>query len=170
MMIIKQKLGTLGDFVQDRRIIDRVELEWYETNKRILHKKTLAGREIVLKFLKEQPLLTEDDVVYEDTSLLIVVLIKPCEVIAVRPSSLYQMASLCYEIGNKHLPLFYEKDEVLVPYETPVFNLLTAAGFDPIRTIRKLLYPLKTSVIPHHHSGTTGLFSKILQLTTPAHE
>jgi urease accessory protein len=169
-MIIKQKLGTLSDFEQDTRSIDRVELEWYETNKRILHKKTLTGKEIILKFLKEQPSLMQDDVVYEDASLLIAIQIKPCETITLRPSSLYQMASICYEIGNRHLPLFYETDEILVPYETPLFNLLHAAGFKPVKMVRQLLYPLKTSVIPHGHSGSTSLFSKILQLTTSSNE
>jgi urease accessory protein len=169
-MIIKQKLGTLGNIEQGQRRIDRVELEWYETNKRIVHKKTSEGKEVILKFLKEQPSLMQDDVVYEDAEVLIAIQIKPCEVIALRPSSLYEMASLCYEIGNKHLPLFYEEDEILVPYESPLFNMLEAAGFGPVKMFRKLLYPLRTSVIPHGHAGGNSLFSKILQLTTSGNE
>lgn len=169
-MIINYKLGSLSNFEKGQRSIDRVELEWYETNKRILHKKTLAGKEIILKFLKEQPSLAEDDVVYEDLSVIIAIEIKPCEVIVIRPSSMQQMASACYEIGNRHLPLYYEDDGLLVPYEAPLFNLLDAAGFSPVKMTRKLLYPLTTSVVPHGRSGNSSLFSKILQLTTSVNE
>ena len=168
-MLVKEKLGNLKSFEVNRRTIDLLPLEWYETNKRILHKRTEGGREVIMKFLKESPNLTQDDVVYEDNVCIVVIDIMPAEAIIVRPTSLYQMASLCYEIGNKHLPLFYQNDEVLVPYEAPLFRLLTAAGYNPVQEKRKLLHPLKTTVSPHAHSGnSSSLFSKILQLTTPS--
>jgi urease accessory protein len=166
-MLIQRKIGNLATFAIDNRRIDRVPVQWFETNKRILHKRTQSGRELVLKFLKEAPNLAQDDVLYEDATSLVVIDIPPCEAIVVRPGSMHQMACLCYEIGNKHLPLFYENDEILVPYEAPLFRLLQTAGFEPLEQVRKLLYPLKTSVAPHSHSSST-LFSKILQLTTPA--
>jgi urease accessory protein len=75
------------------------------------------------------------------------------------------MASVCYEIGNKHLPLFYESDELLVPFELPLFRLLSAQGYDVKQEERKLLQPLKTTVSPHEHGGSS-LFSKIMKLTT----
>jgi urease accessory protein len=82
---------------------------------------------------------------------------------------MHDMAYVCYEIGNKHLPLFYDKDELLVPYDAPVFRMLEASGFNPVRQQRKLLSQLKTTVAPHNHAGTReSLFSKILQLTNAA--
>jgi urease accessory protein len=74
------------------------------------------------------------------------------------------MASVCYEIGNKHLPLFYEKDELLVPFEMPLFRLLSAQGYIIKQDKRKLLQPLKTTVAAHAH-GNNSLFSKIMQFT-----
>ena len=87
-----------------------------------------------------------------------------------QPASLYQMALDCYEIGNKHLPLFYEDDNLLIPYEAPLYHTLQASGFAPQLEKRKLLYPLRTTVLPHAHPGENkeSLFSKILKLTTPA--
>jgi len=166
-MIIKEKIGSLKKNEINDRAIDYLELEWYETTKRILHKRTNAGKEIVLKFLNQSQNLAEGDVLFEDKQELIVVSIKPCEVIVIRPNSMYEMAYVCYEIGNKHLPLFYENDELLVPYEAPLFKMLQASGFDLIKEERKLLNQLKTSVMPHGHSGKEkSLFSKILQLTS----
>jgi urease accessory protein len=165
-MLIQEKLGNIESFTVGDRVVDPVELEWHETGKRILRKHTRAGKEVVLKFLREGPALARGDVLYEDGECLIVVGTLPCAVIVIRPASLFDVASVCYEIGNKHLPLFFEKEELLTPYEAPLFRLLAAGGYDTRQEERKLLYPLKTTVSAHAHSGSS-LFSKILQLTNP---
>jgi urease accessory protein len=167
-MLIKEKVGNLASFEVSSRKIDLLPIEWFETNKRILHKRTKGGIEAIIKFLKESPDLKQDDVLFEDDESIIAIDIQPADAIIVQPKSMYQMAALCYEIGNKHLPLFYFNDEILVPYEAPLFRMLTAAGYSPAVEKRKLLHQLKTNVSPHQHAGNTSLFSKILQLTTPA--
>jgi urease accessory protein len=166
-MLIQEKLGNIGSFAINDRMIDPVEVEWYETGKRILRKTTRGGREVVLKFLRESPALGEGDVLYEDGECLIVVDILPCAVLVIRPAGLYEVASVCYEIGNKHLPLFFEKEELLAPYEAPLYRSLLAGGYDVRQEERKLLYPLKTTVAAHAHSGSSSLFSRILQFTSP---
>src|SRR6187431_10671 len=65
-MLIKEKIGNLNFFALYNRKIDYLLLEWYETNKRILHKKTAAGLDIVMKFFSENQQLTEGDIIYED--------------------------------------------------------------------------------------------------------
>lgn len=166
-MVIEEKIGSIKGIDINARVIDYLELEWYEINKRILHKRTNAGKEVVLKFLNQSQSLIEGDVLYEDEQELIIVSIKPCEVIVIKPASMYEMAYVCYEIGNKHLPLFYENDELLVPYEIPLFKMLSASGFNLVKGERKLLNQLKTSVMPHGHARENkSLFSKILQMTS----
>lgn len=162
-MLVKEKIGNLELFAVNNRNIDYVLLDWYETNKRILHKKTLLGREISMKFLNENPQLGVGDIIYEDDFGLVAVDIKECEAIVIRPRSMYEMASVCYEIGNKHLPLFYQDEEILVAYEAPLFKLLSAGGYAITQQKRKLTRPLKTTVTPHGKSNT--LFSKIMKLT-----
>ena len=163
-MLVTQKAGNLQTYNISNKSIDLLPLEWYETNKRIMHKRSVAGREILMKFLKENPALLQDDILYEGEDFVVVVDIRPCEAIVVKPASMYQMACICYEIGNKHLPVFYHADEVLVAYEEPLFRLLTNAGFEPVRQYRRLQHPLTTTVAPHGQSSS--LLSKILQLTT----
>jgi urease accessory protein len=166
-MVIKEKTGNLSSFDVGARSIDRIAIEWYETNKRIMHKQTQSGRKVVIKFLNEPQALMHDDVLWCDEAFAIVVDIQSCEAICIRPGSMHQMASVCYEIGNKHLPLFYSNDELLVPFEAPLFNMLSAAGYKPQQTTRKLTNQLKTTVTAHGNTdGKPGLFSKILQLTT----
>ena len=163
-MIIQEKIGHIASFPAGERVIDLLALEWFETGKRILRKRTSAGRDIALRFLRESPALTDGDILYAGEKELIVVSILPCPVIVINPSSACQLAAVCYEIGNKHLPLFFEKDEVLVPFDMPLFRLLSSQGYAIKQDKRKLLYPLKTTVAPHAHSSSS-LFSRIMQLT-----
>jgi len=116
-MLIQQKLGNINAIDVNNRNIDWLQLEWYEAGKRILRRQTRAGNDIALKFLDKKPALTHGDVLYEDDTLIIAVEILPCDVLVIQPANLFEMASVCYEIGNKHLPLFFDKEELLVPFE-----------------------------------------------------
>ncbi|MCE7042663.1 urease accessory protein UreE [Dyadobacter sp. CY312] len=167
-MTVKEKLGNLSDFDLAGRHVDWLPMEWYETRKRILHKRTLSGKEVTLRFLSESPEITQRDILFEDMSQVIAVDIVACDCIIVKPVTIFETASLCYEIGNKHLPLFFENNCLLVPFEAPLFRLLTAQGYPVLRENRRLLQPLKTTVSPHGDQGTTSLFSKIMQLAGPS--
>ena len=166
-MLIQQKIGNINS-APTNKTIDWVKLEWHETSKRILHKKTNAGINIALKFMGENQQLTQGDILLEDAETIIAVDIEPCDAIIIVPKDMAEMASICYEIGNKHLPLFYQENKLLVPFEQPLFKLLTAAGYQLKVEKQKLLNQLKTTVSPHGSVQSSGtLFSKIMQLTSP---
>jgi urease accessory protein len=167
-MIIKEKIGNISSFPANGRQIDYVVLEWYETQKRILHKKTLNGKEIVMKFLKENQQLTQGDIIYEDEDVFVVVDIAVCDVIIINPATMFEMASICYEIGNKHLPLFFHENELLVAQDVPLYRLLLSGGYNIKTGKRKLLHPLKTSVAPHGHESNESLFTKIIKRASPS--
>jgi urease accessory protein len=166
-MLVKEKVGNLHSLDIAGREVDTLALEWYETAKRIMHKQTTAGRALIIKFMKESQQLRQDDIIYIGDAFVVAINIKPCEVIVISPTNMFDMAHISYEIGNKHLPLFYEDDQLLIPYEPPVFRMLKAGGFDVSIENRKLLKQLRSSVTAHVHQGeSASLFSKILQLTT----
>ena len=163
-MLIKEKKGNIKSVGASDKTIDVVTFEWYETNKRIQRKVTKSGTDISLKFLMDNPLITEGDIFFEDDYSIIIAEVLPCECLVIAPKNMFEMASLCYEIGNKHLPLFFENDEVLVPFEKPLFKLLITLGYSIKQEQRKLLQSLKTTVSPHGNQNET-LFSKIMKLT-----
>lgn len=140
-----------------------IDLEWFETNKRIQHKIARDGKSFRFKFLQENPNLKHREIIYQEHGKDYVIHILPCDCLVIKPKSNFETASICYEIGNKHIPLFYASDELLVPFEKPLFKQLTAMGFEVFQEKRALMNPLKTSVAPHGESGT--LFSKIMNLT-----
>ena len=166
-MLVKEKLGNINFFAISNRKIDYLFIEWYEASKRILHKKTISGHEVTMKFLNENPQLSEGDVVYEDDFNIVVIEISPCDAIIIRPRTMYEMAAIAYEIGNKHIPVFYEQEELLVAFEAPLYNSLLAAGYDVHQGKRKLANQLKTSVTPHGNTRSETLFSRIMKLTNP---
>ena len=147
-MIISGVVGNIGNSPV-LKSVDWLMLEWYEAGKRILHKHTQGGREIMMRFLNQHDGLQAGDIIYEDADLVIAVDILVCDAISVKPKSMFEMAAICYEIGNKHLPIFYQDDEVLVAFEPPLFRVLTNAGYGPKRENRKLINPIKTTVLPH---------------------
>lgn len=166
-MLIHQKIGNLNSFSTNKRI-DWLQLEWYEVPKRILHKKTNAGINVSLKFMAENQQLKQGDILWEDAESVIAVDIEPCDAICVEPKDMAEMASVCYEIGNKHLPLFYQDNKLFVPFEQPLFKLLAAGGYQLTVEKQKLFNQLKTTVSPHASAGNNNtLFSKIMQLTSP---
>jgi urease accessory protein len=166
-MLIKEKLGNINTTTLINRDIDVVIIEWYEANKRILHKQTKSGIAVTIKFLQENPNLKEGDILWQDQNTVIIVEIKPCKCIVITPGNMLSASSICYEIGNKHLPLFYEGGDLLVPYEMPLHNLLQASGYQVKVEERKLSNAFRTTVLPHLQvAGTDSLFSKILKLST----
>ena len=168
-MLITEKLGTVNTTSITGCDIDVVIIEWYEAGKRILHKQTKSGIAVTIKFLQKNPDLKEGDILWRDQNTVIIVEIKPSKCIVITPDTILTASSVCYEIGNRHLPLFYEGNDLLVPYEVPLHNLLEASGCRIKVEERKLNNALKTTVLPHLQTGDVNtLFSKILQLTTSA--
>lgn len=160
-MIIKETIGNIKELQVGHHIIDYLDLEWFETSKRIQRKHTRGGVEVAIKFLKEGQRLRQGDVLYQDEEKIIVVEIIPCDAIVINPKSMMEMGSICYEIGNKHLPIFIQNDQVLLPFEEPIFRWLIASGFNATKKHTQLLNMLNTNVQPHQH-GSSSLFSKIM--------
>lgn len=136
--------------------MDQVDVQWFEADRRILRTHTKGGRDIAFRLLKEGMRLHHDDVVFLDHQLVIVVNIIPSEVMVLSPQTLPEMARACYEIGNKHTPLFLDGNELLLPYDKPLFEWLMAAGFRPERQQRRLSEQLRANSAPgvgagHHH-------------------
>ncbi|MBC9932319.1 urease accessory protein UreE [Chitinophaga qingshengii] len=164
-MIIDKIIGNTNTLSLEGRTIDPLLLEWFETTKRIQRKHTQQGMEIAIRFLKEGQRLRIGDILYMDDNRAVVVDIIPSDAIVVTPRSLLEMGSVCYEIGNKHLPVFIQDDQVLMPFEEPIFRWLQAGGYDTVKAHTKLTNLLNANVQPHSHgNGGSSLFSKIMSL------
>ncbi|ASW72970.1 urease accessory protein UreE [Chryseobacterium piperi] len=170
-MIINETIGNISECPIEGKEVDFLDLEWFETTKRIQRKKTRQGTDVAIKFLREGQRLREGDILYQDEEKLIIVNVLETEAIVMTPASMLEMGTVCYEIGNKHIPLFIQNDQVLLPFEMPMYRWLEASGFAPEKQNVKLLNLLKSNVEPHGH-GSLGstLFTKILKMAAPKDE
>ncbi|SHN02192.1 urease accessory protein UreE [Chitinophaga sp. CF418] len=166
MIIIEKIEGNVANYSTANRVMDPLLLEWFEAGKRLLRRHTQGGQEVALRFMREAPMLQQGDIVWMDDKKAIVIDIVPAAAIVLKPVTMKDMAAVCYEIGNKHLPLFLEGDEVLVPYEEPLFRWLEAKGYNPVKEQRTLTNMLRSNIIPHEHGSSGSLFSKIMQLAS----
>ncbi len=85
----------------------------------------------------------------DDTAIVVHIL--PCECIVFKPADVREMGTICFEIGNKHMPLFLTDElEVIVAFEDPLFKLLERSGYAPRKESRQLL---RTHALKVHGHG-----------------
>ena len=144
-MLVTEIIGNINFFNTNNRKIDYLILEWHETNKRILHKKTIGGLDVIMEFVKQNTSLSEGDIIYEDDFNVIAIELKDCDTIVLRPKSMLEMGRMCNEIGESGQQVFYQSDEILIAFEDSLFRSLLAAGYDMSVENRKLVTPLLKS-------------------------
>jgi urease accessory protein len=132
---------TLGHALNiGQRRVDWLEVEWHETTKSRMRRKTKGGLEVLIN-RSDRTALQDGDVLYLSDELVIILRIQPCDCIVLRPASLQQVGTVCFEIGNKHVPIFItDQEEVCVAYDGYLFQLLMSGGYMPAIEER-VLYP-----------------------------
>ncbi|WP_243403274.1 urease accessory protein UreE [Sphingobacterium haloxyli] len=135
---------------------DRVELEWFDTEKRILRVRTVNGQEIGFRNLSGAP-LQDGDILFEDEQQRIVVSILPCLCLIFHPRDSMEMARVCFEIGNRHLPIYInETAEVILAYESPLHQLLVIGEYQVTVDTRVIL---QTHTLKMHAWSTKTKFN-----------
>jgi len=127
-MILKSVLGKLRDFDIQSKKIEWVYLTWDETEKGVLRKTTSSGREVGIS-LDESHMLRHKDVLYIGENEVIAVDLLPSKSLVISPESMYEMAVLCYQLGNRHARVYYEDDQIIVPYDYTLEEMLVKLGF-----------------------------------------
>lgn len=125
-MLVTKILGTADDLPQNA-VIDTISIDWFNTKKRIARYTSSQGRDIAFRF--EKPLaigLNHGDIVAKDDDTFIIVSILPVHILTMQVHTNVEIARLCYEIGNYHLPLFFGETAFIfrTPFEKPLQRLL----------------------------------------------
>lgn len=133
-MLVEKIIGNSKDYPLEGKKVDKVVVEWYELDKKILRKTSAAGEDVGIRL---KTALHEGDILYADEDRVVVVDISPCELTTVEIHSMEEMGRLCFELGNRHLPISIGTNEVRVPYDEPTFAYLEKLGFAPERQTEK---------------------------------
>ncbi len=159
-MICEKILGRLDHFPVNGRKVQYVDIEWHEAFKKIHKKITDTGTEVGIRL--DDSVLTrglyEGDVLYEDEEQIIAVHTPPCDVILVTVAldHSFMVAKVCYEIGNRHAPLFYgpEENSFITPYNEPMMAMLSKLHGVSVKKEKMTLdfdKRISASVHNHHH-------------------
>ncbi len=157
-MLCEKILGKLTDLNTANKAIEYVDIEWHEAFKRIHKKTTDKNRQVGIR-LDDSVLsrgLYEGDVIHADDELIIAVHTPACEVIKVSilPDHAFMIAKTCYEIGNRHAPLFYGDDEYsfITPFNEPMLSMLNKLhGVKAEKITKKLDFDKRISATVHNH-------------------
>jgi urease accessory protein len=140
MSSIKVTQPVVDQLVLQGSKVDFLEVEWYETAKSRMRKRTLNGVEILLD-RSDRSSLQDGDLLYVSDEVAIKLRISPCHCIVLRPATLPEAGRICFDIGNKHLPIFLtEQNEICLAYDANLFDMLGGAGYEPVIEER-VLYP-----------------------------
>lgn len=114
-----------GEFAQDT--VARLQLEWFEVNKKRLTRATTTGQTLVMELERGSEWCSGDGLFHEG-KLIATIAIKPTLTICFSPVNTVQAADFSYYLGNRHLPLFMETDRAMyrVPYDGRLYEQLLA--------------------------------------------
>ena len=129
-MICEKILGKTGEPEFAGKKVDCVDIHWDEAFKKLDRKVSQGGTERGIR-LDDSVLtrgLNQDDVLAVEGDTVYAVNIPPCEAILVHVDAHHphMVAKVCYEIGNRHAPLFWgeEENSFVTPYNEPMKVML----------------------------------------------
>ena len=167
-MVCEKVIGKLKDVDIAGKTVEYVDIEWHEAFKKLHRKTSQSGIEVGIKLdndiltrglRMDDSILTrglfQDDVIYDADGVVIVVNTPPCEVIEVSlaPGHEKYVAKVCYEIGNRHAPLFWgENDTFITIYNEPMLLMLQKLhGVMAEKELKKLDFDQRISASIHNH-------------------
>ena len=163
-MVISSIFSSYDESLLVGKDLDFFSIDWYESDKRILRKKTEKGIDIAIKRgIPILPLLHHDILLCEGNTVVLIV-VKPCECIVIYPRNPMEIGTVCYDIGNKHIPISLNEKEIVLPFDKPTFFLLEKNGFE-LKVETRIFNNQLRNNIPQHAHQTDTLFDKLIKLT-----
>ena len=102
----------------ERERLDHLPIDWQQSHRRAFAAISDAGRHVRV-LLPVGTVLRHGDVLADQPDLLLVVRLKPCEVLVATPQSQAQAALLALEWGNLHLPVEVTPTELITLPDGP---------------------------------------------------
>lgn len=157
-MLCEKVFGKMEEMDLSGRRIEYVDIEWHEAFKKIHRKVSDQGSDVGIR-MDDSVLsrgLFQGDVIYLDEEVAVVVNTPPCEVIAISTTEGHGMmaAKACYEIGNRHAPLFWGEtyDDFITIYDEPMMAMLSKIhGLVVEKKVAKLNFDRRISAAIHNH-------------------
>jgi urease accessory protein len=149
MMVLVAPLGNLSDFHVGERRVEHVAIHSDDCAKRLLRLTTSAG-DVGVRFAGERR-LRDGDVVYADGERVIAVEVEPDDVLVGRPATIAGALALAHALGNRHLPVQIDGDEIVVRYDPLLPGVFAECEVPFAREERVVREPFRHAHAPHGH-------------------
>lgn len=152
-MLIEKAIAHAGEICLDSYRLDPVVFEWYELPKRILRKTSANGKDLGLRLNDSSDSWQDGDVLLCTDDEALVIVVSPCPCLAITWHNELELAKICYQVGNRHAPLFISADNqhLLMPYDEPLRVMLVKMGIVCHLLDDKLINPLGNTCESNHH-------------------
>jgi urease accessory protein len=148
LMIVEKILGTIPEVTDleslSGKTLETVSFEWFEANKKILKKTSSGGTEVGLRL--SEP-LHDGAIIFENEEKIIYLELLPCELTQAHVHSPRELGRVCFELGNRHLPISIGENTVSTPFDNPTFEYLEKLGFH----CHKVTEKFTPEIIVHGH-------------------
>ncbi len=124
-MIADKILGNVNENPVEKKTV-KVSFQWFELRKKRISKIAEDGTTIGVCI---PDMLKEGDVIAQTDTSAYVVDVLPSHLIKIQVNTMQEMGRLCFELGNRHLSLQINENEVKVPFDRPTFEYLIKLGF-----------------------------------------
>lgn len=118
--------------------IDFLPLQWYEVNRTVIKRKTEGGRDVSLSRFPKVPIY-DGEILYETHEVIVKARIAPCVCIVLHTDDIGTIGSFCFDVGNRHLPIFCMDNKIVVSYDGRLFQALSGKYGDKVQMETKTL-------------------------------
>ena len=112
--------------------IDFLSIQWYEANRTVMKRKTEGGRDISLSRLPGEA-IHDGEVIYVAEDFIVKARIEPCICIILCTDDISTIGSFCFDVGNRHLPIFDIDGKITVSYDARLFQALSGKYGDQVQ-------------------------------------
>lgn len=118
--------------------IDFLPLQWYEVNRTVIRRKTEGGSDVSLSRFPKNP-IHDGEVVYATDKVIVKARVQPCTCIVLHADDMATIGSFCFDVGNRHLPIFCIDDQIVVSYDGRLFQALFGKYGEKVKMETKVL-------------------------------
>lgn len=147
-MIVTKIIGMVEDFDLSKYEVEKVILDHNEMAKNHLKAVGDKGSAIGIS-LDPGQVLNHGSVLYQSGDNIIVVEGQDEDVLAVRPKGEIEWGVTCFNLGNLHAAVYFDKDVVLVPFDPNLEKILMQLQVNYKRE-RRLLSGVRGNIHQHH--------------------
>ena len=150
-MVFERVLGNIKDIENINNYhVEKIILKSDDLLKRIIRVTSDHGHEYGISLDKGKT-LNNGDILLKDGHNLVIVQYESNDILVIKPTSINEMGKIAHALGNRHLPVQFENDTMIVEYDNLVEDKLKHDNINYSRENRVLEKAFRHVEFEHRH-------------------